>query len=694
MNKKYIVKLTDEERQQLQSLVNQGKTAARKMKRAWILLQSDMGTSGPCWSDEKIQQAYGVSLVTIYRVRQELVEEGFESVLTRQPKSRHRHRKLDGDQEAHLIAPPAGRCRWTLRLLASKMVELQWVQLRFLQAESGLSAFFWVIFWALMALGAAEIIHGAYSNRESSQTRLEVCSMKSQNKSSAKACPVTSESVSDDAKKILDGLIEFCKSSDSTFGKFERELLVHMALLGRCLIRLFLTARHERLDVQPFLKDEKYRNGDPYAKRTLKTFYGKVAYGRRYLQPYCDGGSGIFPLDIVLGLTRDSLSPWMMQWVARLATRMSFKASKMVCKAVLNWAPATETIEQVVLGMGREAAPFMAQQDAPKEDGEVLVIEIDGKCAPTATEAELTKRRGKRKPKCDKDCKCGCQRHRGKAKRKARGAQGGKKRRKKGDKSKNGKEAIVLEMYTLTRGEDGLLHGPGNKRLYATFAGRKAAALWARAQATKRGFGPDTTKTVQIVMDGAKRLYTAMQEQFPNAIFTLDVIHVVERLWKLGRKFHAEGSDELKAWVENLKRLVYAGRAKALVKRLRQYLRDVPINGPGTKSRRKALQTEIGYIGRRVEMMCYREWRKLDLVIASGQVEGAVRQLVGERFDCAGMRWRKGKAEALLHLRCIELNGDWEEFATWFERNTQNRLRKGERRKVLTDQPIILKIAA
>jgi hypothetical protein len=184
-----------------------------------------------------------------------------------------------------------------------------------------------------------------------------------------------------------------------------------------------LTARHERLDVQPFLKDGKYRAGNPYAERTLKTVYGKVTYGRRYLQS-CQKGHGIFPLDMVLGLTWDALSPWVMQWVAQLATRMSFKAAQMVCKAVLNWAPATETIEQVVLGMGRHAAPFMEQLKTPAQvvEGEVLVIEVDGKCPPTATAAELAKRRGKRKPKHLKDCPCGCQRHRGKAKRQARGS--------------------------------------------------------------------------------------------------------------------------------------------------------------------------------------------------------------------------------------------------------------------------------
>jgi hypothetical protein len=129
MNKKYIVKLTEEDRQQLLALVRGGRIAVRKVKRAWILLQADAGSSGPAWSDEEIQKAYDVGLVTIYRVRQTWVEEGLDAVLTRQPKSRHRRRRLDGDQEAHLIAlacsrPPAGRKRWTMRLLAQRLVEL------------------------------------------------------------------------------------------------------------------------------------------------------------------------------------------------------------------------------------------------------------------------------------------------------------------------------------------------------------------------------------------------------------------------------------------------------------------------------------------------------------------------------------------------------------------------------------------
>ena len=508
--------------------------------------------------------------------------------------------------------------------------------------------------------------------------------MRSQPRQSGGFRPCTAASARSDAQIAFDDAANFCQTCEHTFWRFEKQLLVRLAVLGVCLIRLFLAARRERLDIQRHLQDDAYRLDAELARRALKTAYGEVTYHRQYLIGR-DGRSGFFPLDAELGLTNDRLSPWVMQWVARLATRMSFAASRMVCKAAINWSPATETIERVVLGLGRYAAPFVEQQKAPPGDGEVLVIEMDGKCPPTATDAELAKRRGKRRPRHETDCPCGCQRHRGKAKRQARGS---KKRRKKGDKSKNGKEVTVVAMYTLRRGDDGKLHGPIHKKIWGTFAGRKAGALWARAQATKRGFGPETTKTVQIVMDGVESLKNDLKALFPKAIFTLDVMHVVERLWSLGRHFRQEGSEALKAWVDDLKALVYAGEAKELVKILSGLLRDEPLHGPGTKGRREALAEQIGYLEKRLDMMSYGEWQERDLVIASGQAEGTVRHLVGERFDCSGMRWRREKAEALLHLRCIELNGDWQHFFAWTQRRLHQRLKKSKRLKVLTDQPL------
>jgi transposase len=128
--KKYVVKLSVDERERLDSLIRSGKHPARKLTRARILLKADAGEAGEGWSDSQIASALDTGLATVARIRQQLVEEGFDSVLTpkRSPASA-RLRIFDGAAEAKLIAlacsePPAGRARWTLSLLEDKVVEL------------------------------------------------------------------------------------------------------------------------------------------------------------------------------------------------------------------------------------------------------------------------------------------------------------------------------------------------------------------------------------------------------------------------------------------------------------------------------------------------------------------------------------------------------------------------------------------
>src|SRR5258706_1336737 len=125
---KYLVRLEAEERQQLLDLVAKGKRAASVLTRARILLKADAGSED--WNDEAIVEALDVSLSTVHRVRQAFVEEGLESALCRKKPTGRQFRKLDGDQEARLIvlacsAPPAGRARWTLQLLADQLVVLK-----------------------------------------------------------------------------------------------------------------------------------------------------------------------------------------------------------------------------------------------------------------------------------------------------------------------------------------------------------------------------------------------------------------------------------------------------------------------------------------------------------------------------------------------------------------------------------------
>lgn len=132
MARKYVVRLSSEEREALEILVKKGKTQAYRIKHANILLAVD--ADGPDWSDEEAAEAFGCHVNTVANVRQRFVEQGLEAALERKKqKSPSRERILDGEKEARLIAlacsaPPEGRSRWTLQLLADKLVALEIVQ--------------------------------------------------------------------------------------------------------------------------------------------------------------------------------------------------------------------------------------------------------------------------------------------------------------------------------------------------------------------------------------------------------------------------------------------------------------------------------------------------------------------------------------------------------------------------------------
>ena len=132
MNKRFVVRLTPDERTQLSGLVRKGESAAYKIKHANILLKAD--SDGPAWTDSDISEAFSVTTRTVRNVRQRLVEEGLEAALGRKKRATPpRERILDGEKEARLIAltrsrAPKGQTRWTLRLLAEKLVDLEIVE--------------------------------------------------------------------------------------------------------------------------------------------------------------------------------------------------------------------------------------------------------------------------------------------------------------------------------------------------------------------------------------------------------------------------------------------------------------------------------------------------------------------------------------------------------------------------------------
>ena len=403
----------------------------------------------------------------------------------------------------------------------------------------------------------------------------------------------------------------------------------------------------------------------PAKPRNLGTMFGPIRYWRSYLRG--TGGQGFHPLDAELGLTTDRLSMNLLSLASRLATMLSYAKVHTTLCWFLGSAPSTEVIEQTVLGLGRRTAQWFEQTPAPADDGEVLVIQIDSKGAPTATETELQRRRGKRRPNPHPESA----RHRGRARR---ALYGKKPRRKKGDKSKNARLATMAVMYTLRRAPDGSkLLGPVNKRVYASFAPKRHVFAVARREADKRGFTKESGKLVQILTDGDEDLADYAQQYFPEALHTIDVVHVIEYIYQAGECLFKEGSAELQAWVNDHKELLYTGKEALIVARLKRYYHALPATGPGNKGRRERLWSSIRYLEKRLLRMNYKDLIDLDLELGTGMVEGGVKNLIGARFDFGGSRWIRERAEALLQLRCIEFNGQWEAFIAWLHDNHLHR---------------------
>jgi hypothetical protein len=477
------------------------------------------------------------------------------------------------------------------------------------------------------------------------------------------AVALTSEEVKASIIREVKALVEWILTCQSlTFFEFEIQLVPKVLALGRLFVQLFLCTREEQFETTHPQPQSGYKRIDPKS-RLLGTFFGKVRYWRTYF--YRKGG-GYYPLDVELGLTGDGFSMLIQSLATRLATKMSYTQAVGVLTLFLHWSPAQGSIESMVLGLGRHTGDWFEAAPAPAGDGEVLVIQIDSKATPTATDEELEKRRGPRR----ENPHPGSQRHRGRAARRRRGS---KKRRKKGDKAKNGKMATIVTMYTLRRSADGTLEGPINKKVYASYAPKRHTVAIARREANKRGFGPGSGKLIQIVTDGDHDLECYIDEYFPEAEHTIDVYHVTEYIWEAGHCLFREGSAELVEWVEAQKEALYDGRAAKIVTEIDKRLTQLD---PGKQSARERLEKVRNYIAKRVDKMNYEELRERDLEISSGAVEGAVNYVIAKRFDSSGMRWIKERAEHLLQLRCIEVNGDWDAFIEFVHDRTREQAKQ------------------
>jgi hypothetical protein len=367
------------------------------------------------------------------------------------------------------------------------------------------------------------------------------------------------------------------------------------------------------------------------------------------------------PMSRALGLPGGFTLP-LVTLVAKFAALMAFAPTRQVLRDLLGWAPAPRSVLRMVDAVGAEARGFLEQAAVPEGDTDVLLITVDGKGAPTISGAENAKRR---------------QPHRtGTGGRRQKKSGSPKKRRGPGKKSKNAKMAAVGVICSLKLDERGHSR-PVNKRMYATFKSYRTLFVWLKAEAVRRGYGTTKFRKVQFVADGADTLWALQQEFFPDAVVCLDWVHAVEKLWNCGKAINRGSRTKrtpLEVWVHQQKKLLRHGKLNEILATLQTALDSTAVTGPGNKYRRKVLGDTINHFTKNRARMRYQWLRQQRLVISSGLIEGTVRHLVGMRLDGPGMRWGKARAEAVLHLRCVLLNGLWSDFESYLARRDSLRL--------------------
>jgi hypothetical protein len=473
-----------------------------------------------------------------------------------------------------------------------------------------------------------------------------------------------------DVQQAVRALLAIADSAAPTSAaSAEQRLWSEMLALGRALMTLFFARQAARWRVSRSYDVE----GRRFAVVGTETSEVGTRFGKVKLEQPVGLREGDLnaardrPLQRELGLPA-GFTMLVVSTMARLCAQMAFASARDLSRSLFEWTPSSRAVLRMVDAVGERARGFLEQAPAPEDDGEVLVIMVDGKGAPAISSAEYARRAQPH----------GARGANGRHARRQRRRERPRVRRGPGKKSKNAKMAAVGVLYTLRRDAEGKLEGPVNKRVYATFESYRAVFAWIALEAKKRGYGTAKFATVLFVADGADAIWALQQEYFPGAEVCLDWYHVVEKLWAAGKAI-CRGTRrhraQLESWVAAQKKRLRQGEVEAVIAEIGAALSSTAVTGPGNKFRREVLGKVQNHFVKNAARMQYAKLRQADLEIGSGVVEGAVRHLIGVRLDGPGMRWGRERAEAVLHLRCVLINGLWDDFSHYLTEQADFRLR-------------------
>ena len=430
--------------------------------------------------------------------------------------------------------------------------------------------------------------------------------------------------------------------------------------VGREMIATYINGQDEELPRPKVIGHEGKTLRRLPKRRTRKyvSVFGPTPFRRDVYAMRETQRQEVVPLDAKLGMPEGNTSYLLQKWVDARCVKESYQESRASLLEILGFAPSVNCLEDTVARAAEHANVYFDEQEPvdPTSEEEILVATSDCKGVPMRrTDAPRTKR---------DDDRPGAKR----------------KRLKKGEKNGQKRMACVGGVYSVApfcRTVDEVLNDilrkekqtqrpkPRNKRLRAVLTrqvdgteinAKDVVFDWLAEE--ERCLDPQNRRTVVAIMDGETKLRDLQELKIGRAIGILDIWHVTEYLWKLAYCFHSEGSDEAEAFVETYLRKLLEGKVRRVIGGIRQMATKRRLS----KKLREKVEQYLNYFARRCEYMKYDEYLAAGYPIGSGVVEGACRHLVKDRMEQSGMRWRIAGAQAVLSLRAIYLNGDWDAF--------------------------------
>jgi hypothetical protein len=443
----------------------------------------------------------------------------------------------------------------------------------------------------------------------------------------------------------------------------EETIFRDLLSLGFCMLQTFLASSGDG-DMGPTLTISGDSDAEPVLvlprlqtprSRPYLSIFGEVTITRvGYGHERLDAA----PLDARLHLPRRQYSYLLQRWLGAFVIEDAHAEAIEKLQSILGLSIPVKASEDLNREQASDVEPFQNHLAVPEpsQEGSVVVVSADCKGVPLVRSALPAEPEGE--PTTGSASSSGPHHRRGK-----------------GQKANKKRMAAVGAVYTIdpfVRETDEVIDelqrktarqrrpDPKHKRVRADLlVGKVALFIWLADELCRRN--PEGTKPVVFLSDGERALHDRQGEYLPEGVTCiLDLLHVMERLWKVAWCLFEETTQKAEAeqWVEDRLRMLLDGKVGHVIGGLRQTLTKRKLKG----SRRKTMQEVIGYFDRNRRRMRYDEYLAAGYPIGSGVIEGACRHLVKDRMERAGMRWHPDGAQAMLDLRATDLNGEWEAF--------------------------------